>query len=356
MSDVAVELRGVRKQYGQVIAVEAMDLAVCEGEFMSFLGPSGCGKTTTLRMIAGLETPSAGDIILRGKRINDVPIHQRNIGIVFQNYALFPHRTVHDNIAFGLRYRQCPAAEIRQRVADVLALVQLENMARRYPAELSGGQQQRVALARAIVIRPDLLLLDEPLSALDANLREDMRVELKQIQQETGITTLFITHDQSEALAMSDRVAVMNQGRIEQLDRPLAVYNQPTSHFCASFLGNANLVDGTVVAGAAGHWTVECLGQHWQSQASQAGIGLNDRVTVVLRAEHFEIAKQPDGINTIGLTITHVDYLGMSAHYIAQTAQGDTLELFGSVGKTPLQAGTRLAVAIDPAHVVLLPG
>ncbi len=353
MAEFSVELKGVRKQYGQVVAVEAMDLSVREGEFLSFLGPSGCGKTTTLRMIAGLETPTAGDILVRGKRMNDIPIHRRNIGLVFQNYALFPHRTVYQNIAFGLRYRKCPKAEIERRVADVLSLVQLDAMAQRYPAELSGGQQQRVALARAIVIRPDLLLLDEPLSALDANLRESMRIELKQIQRETGITTLFITHDQSEALAMSDRIAVMSQGRVQQLDAPQTVYNRPATEFCARFLGNANLMPGTVVQGEPGAWQVHCLGQTWHSTSDriwEAGAS----VTVVLRAEHFNVAEPDASLNTISLTIDHVDYLGTSAHYLAHTDNGEQLELFGSVGRTPLTAGTRLSVTINPEHVVLL--
>lgn len=354
MTDFSVELRGIQKRYGTVTAVESMDLSVRESEFLSFLGPSGCGKTTTLRMIAGLEHPSAGDIYIRGKRMNDVPIHKRNIGIVFQNYALFPHRTVHANIAFGLRYRRCSRSDIDKRVADVLSLVQLDGMAKRYPAELSGGQQQRVALARAIVIRPDLLLLDEPLSALDANLREDMRVELKQIQRETGITTLFITHDQSEALAMSDRVAVMSRGRVEQLDKPQIIYNQPSTQFCASFLGNANLLEGRIQGGEPGAWEVLSHGHTWLS-ASTAAWQRNAAVTLVMRAEHFRASDSRQAPNTVGVTIRNVDYLGVSAHYIAQTDEGLTLELFGSVGRAPLETGSRLDVCIDAGQVVLLP-
>jgi len=355
MSEFAVELRGIRKRYGQVTAVEVMDLAVAEGEFLSFLGPSGCGKTTTLRMIAGLETPSSGDILIKGQRINDVPIHKRNIGIVFQNYALFPHRSVFRNVAFGLRFRGCPKREIEQRVREALRLVQLEAMADRYPAALSGGQQQRVALARAIVIKPDLLLLDEPLSALDANLREDMRVELKQIQQETGITTLFITHDQSEALAMSDRVAVMSNGKVEQLDTPQAVYNAPTSRFCAHFLGNANIVEGVVAGGGPGMWHIDALGRRWHSTCPgywEAG----QRVAVVMRAEHFDLTDGDAAApNTVAATVRTVDYQGMSVRYFVEIEGGTRIEVMRGTHGRLLTVGSAVQVRIPAGNVVLLP-
>lgn len=353
MSEIAVELRAIKKNYGPVVAVESMDLTVHEGEFVSFLGPSGCGKTTTLRMIAGLESPSSGEIYVRGKFMNDVPIHKRNIGIVFQNYALFPHKTVFDNVAFGLRYRNFPKSEIGKRVQDVISMVQLDGMAKRYPAELSGGQQQRVALARAIVIQPDLLLLDEPLSALDANLREDMRVELKQIQRETGITTLFITHDQSEALAMSDRIAVMSKGKVEQLDEPQVLYNRPKTIFCASFLGNANLLKAKVIDGKPGAWRIKTDGFTWLS-ASDKDLQENQEITAVLRAEHFELADDKAKDNVFSVSIKNVDYLGISAHYLVETDFGVKLELFGSVGKKPLQVGDLINVYISPDNIVLL--
>ena len=255
-----VELRQVVKRYGAFTAVQPMDLAVESGAFVTLLGPSGCGKTTTLRMIAGLAAPSDGDILIKGARVNDVPIHRRNLGLVFQNYALFPHKSVFDNVAFGLKYRSVAKADIARRVGRALELVQLPQMADRYPSQLSGGQQQRIALARAIVVEPDVLLLDEPLSALDANLREEMRVELKKIQDQLGITTIFVTHDQSEALAMSDKIVVMNEGSIEQEGSPEDVYTRPRSEFVARFLGNSNLLDGRVTARDTGTVRIEVDG------------------------------------------------------------------------------------------------
>src|ERR1700753_2726805 len=222
----AVELRNITLAYGSFIAVENVSLSIQKGTFLTLLGPSGCGKTTILRSVAGLVNPTAGDIEVSGRRVNDIPIHKRNIGLVIQNYALFPHKTVFDNIAFGLKYRNVPKATITEKVKRALEIVRLPGTDKKLPSELSGGQQQRIALARAIVIEPDVLLLDEPLSALDANLREEMRVELKQIQRQTGITTIFVTHDQSEALAMSDVVVVMNKGKIEQIGAPAEVYEQ----------------------------------------------------------------------------------------------------------------------------------
>jgi putative spermidine/putrescine transport system ATP-binding protein len=248
----AVSLSNIVKRFGDYTAVHQMSLDIEEGSFVTLLGPSGCGKTTTLRMIAGLLDPSEGEISIKGKRVNDVPIHKRNLGLVFQNYALFPHKTVADNVAFGLNYRNVGKEEARRKVAEALELVQLPDLGARYPKELSGGQQQRIALARAIVIEPDVLLLDEPLSALDANLREDMRVELKRIQQSIGVTTVFVTHDQTEALAMSDQIIVMSEGRVEQIGAPEEVYNTPATEFVAQFLGASNLLSAkcTAVEGA----------------------------------------------------------------------------------------------------------
>ena len=238
----AVTLNNIVKRFGTLTAVHPTTLEIPEGAFLTLLGPSGCGKTTNLRMIAGLLDPTEGEILIGGKRVNDVPIHKRNLGLVFQNYALFPHKTVADNVAFGLKYRNIPKSEIPAKVQAALDLVQLPHVGDRYPKELSGGQQQRIALARAIVIEPDVLLLDEPLSALDANLREDMRVELKRIQERIGVTTVFVTHDQSEALALSDLIVVMSEGRVEQVGKPEEVYNTPASEFVANFLGASNIL------------------------------------------------------------------------------------------------------------------
>jgi spermidine/putrescine transport system ATP-binding protein len=242
-----VELRSVTKRFGSFTAVQDVSLAVKPGEFMTFLGPSGCGKTTVLRMISGFETPSAGAVLLEGEDVTHVPPYRRSVNQVFQSYALFPHLTAEENIAFGLRMKRIPRQEIASRVNDVVELVSLIGFEGRKPSQLSGGQRQRVALARAIVCEPKVLLLDEPLSALDAKLRHQMQLELKRLQQRLGITFIFVTHDQGEALAMSDRIAVINQGRIEQLGSVDEIYHNPRTPFVAEFIGHANIVRASVV-------------------------------------------------------------------------------------------------------------
>ncbi|MDJ1157632.1 ABC transporter ATP-binding protein [Chelatococcus sp. SYSU_G07232] len=239
-------LEGLEKRYDKVVAVAALDLAVRQGEFIALLGPSGCGKTTTLRMTAGLVPASAGRIVIGGRDVTHLPPYRRDIGLVFQNYALFPHMTVAENVAFGLEMRKVPKADIGKRVAEALALVRLAQYGERRPRELSGGQQQRVALARALVIRPSILLLDEPLSNLDAKLREEMRTEIREIQRRLGITTLFVTHDQVEALSMCDRIAVMQAGELVQLGTPFEIYERPRRAFIADFVGRSNKLDGIV--------------------------------------------------------------------------------------------------------------
>ena len=239
-----VQLEGLGKRYGEIDAVVATNLSVEKGEFVSLLGPSGCGKTTTLQMIAGFVEVSSGRILLDGRDITHAKPASRGLGVVFQSYALFPHMTVKDNVAFGLRMRKVPSGELQQRVDRVLKLVRLNQHAERYPRELSGGQRQRVALARALVIEPPVLLLDEPLSNLDANLREEMQFEIRRIQREVGITTLMVTHDQSEALSISDRVVVMQAGRITQIDAPYTLYEHPRTEFISGFVGKANLLPG----------------------------------------------------------------------------------------------------------------
>ncbi len=234
-------LNNLTKRYGPTAAVDSLNLEIRQGEFISLLGPSGCGKTTTLQMIAGFVEPSAGNIVLNGRDMNNIPANKRGLGIVFQNYALFPHMTASQNVAFGLEMQGIKKAECAERVADTLKLVGLGHLADRYPARMSGGQQQRVALARALVIKPAVLLLDEPLSNLDAKLREEMQLELRSIQRSIGTTTVLVTHDQSEALALSDRIVVMNQGRVEQIAEPYTAYEQPNSEFVGGFLGKANI-------------------------------------------------------------------------------------------------------------------
>ncbi|MBX6382220.1 MAG: ABC transporter ATP-binding protein [Microbispora sp.] len=244
MPDQAVSLRGLRKSFGPVEAVAGIDLDIADGEFFAMLGPSGSGKTTVLRMIAGFETPTAGTVELGGRDVTRLAPFERDVNTVFQDYALFPHMSVLDNVEYGLRVKKVPKAERRERALDALRSVRLEGFEKRRPAQLSGGQRQRVALARALVNRPRVLLLDEPLGALDLKLREEMQVELKAIQREVGITFLFVTHDQEEALTMSDRIAVFNQGRIEQVGTPAEVYERPATAFVASFVGTSNLISG----------------------------------------------------------------------------------------------------------------
>ncbi|HZS33453.1 MAG TPA: ABC transporter ATP-binding protein, partial [Methylomirabilota bacterium] len=237
-----LELRGIRKSFGRTVAVAGIELAVDRAELVGVLGPSGCGKTTTLRIVAGFERPDQGDVVIQGRRVTALPPHRRDIGIVFQSYALFPHMTVFQNVAYGLRVRGLPKTGIADRVADALHLVHLRELADRYPRQLSGGQQQRVALARAVVIRPTVLLLDEPLSNLDARLRQEMRGELRRLQRRLEIATVFVTHDQEEALSMADRIVVMNAGRVEQIGTAEEIYTRPRTRFVAEFIGTCNFL------------------------------------------------------------------------------------------------------------------
>src|SRR5699024_4443897 len=355
----AVELHGVAKRYGGLTALRRTDLAVPEGSFVTFLGPSGCGKTTTLRMIAGLAEPSEGDILVRGKRVNAVPIHQRNLGLVFQNYALFPHKSVFDNIAFGLKYRKVANAAIERRVHEALKLVRLPDVGDRVPSQLSGGQQQRIALARAIVIEPDVLLLDEPLSALDAHLREEMRVELKHIQRELGISTVFVTHDQSEALALSDRVVVMNQGSVEQTGTPQEVYNDPATEFVAGFLGHSNILAGRIAGQNDGLLRVQVAdggpeilarprnGQDWQEGAP---------VRLVIRAERLLLADRHSAESdhtVLDGRVDAVDYQGQAARYFV-TAGGLSLQAINPIDHQPFGEGTPVQLRVRGEDCVLL--
>src|ERR671932_185336 len=252
-----LELENVRKSFATTTAVENFNLNVERGEFVSFLGPSGCGKTTTLRMIAGFEMPTAVTIRINGKDVTYQPPNRRQVGMVFQSYALFPNMTIAENIGFGLKVAKKPAAEIRQRVEEMLKLIHLPQLGKRYPYQLSGGQQQRVALARALAIKPQVLLLDEPLSALDAKIRVSLRNEIRAIQRQLGITTVYVTHDQEEALSLSDRVVVMNEGRIEQIGTPFEIYNFPQTSFVASFVGTLNILSAAVVDASSGRLNLD---------------------------------------------------------------------------------------------------
>ena len=355
----SVQLNNIVKRFGSFVAVEETSLTVPEGAFVTLLGPSGCGKTTTLRMIAGLLDPSEGDIIIGGRRVNDVPIHKRNLGLVFQNYALFPHKTVAENVAFGLRYRDVSRAEITRRVQEALDLVQLPDVGARYPKALSGGQQQRIALARAIVIEPDVLLLDEPLSALDANLREDMRVELKRIQARIGVTTVFVTHDQSEALAMSDQIVVMSDGRVEQVGAPEDVYNTPASEFVARFLGASNILDGQCLSqGAEGAvLNVPVFGKVAVPAAKSPHLKGPGPAKLVIRAEKLLLCNEPpsNGALSAPATVEAVDYQGQSVRYFVR-AGGEAFQAINMIDDRPFAQGAPVHLALRPQDCAALPG
>jgi len=313
-----LELTGVQKHFGPTVAVEDFNLAAERGEFVSFLGPSGCGKTTTLRMIAGFETPTAGTIVLDGTEITHRPPNRRNVGMVFQSYALFPNMTVGDNVGFGLKVRKRPGDQIRKRVGELLELVHLGDKMARYPYQLSGGQQQRVALARALAFEPQVLLLDEPLSALDAKIRVSLRHEIRAIQRQLGITTVYVTHDQEEALSLSDRVVVMSEGRIEQIGTPFEVYNFPSTGFVASFVGTLNVLPAVVVDPGAGRLSV--AGQAFRiSRPVSARTG--STISLALRPEMVSLG-EAGGENVLRGTVADVSFLGSIVRIRIQVAEG----------------------------------
>jgi putative spermidine/putrescine transport system ATP-binding protein len=315
-------VEGLRKTYAKVVAVDALSFGVKKGEFFGLLGPSGCGKSTTLKMIAGLEDPDQGDIFLKGTRINDIPVHKRQTAMVFQNYALFPHMTVFHNVAFGLKMLRVDPDQIKKRVDEILALVQLPDVGDRYPSQLSGGQQQRIALARVLVLKSDVLLLDEPLSNLDAKLRETMRIELKDIQRRVGITTIFVTHDIQEAFALSDRVAVMNQGRIEQMGPPQEIYDTPSTEFVATFVGQPNFFGGQITALSSE--SASFLSENGISflLGEGKGMSLGDKGRVVIRPEKISINIERQGKdNSFEGKVTRAIYLGEITKYLIEIQQ-----------------------------------
>jgi putrescine transport system ATP-binding protein len=307
-----LRLDGVCKSYGAETAVDRLDLSVDEGESLVLLGPSGCGKSTLLRMIAGLETPDAGSIRLDGRDITALPPHRRPVNMMFQSYALFPHLTVRDNIAFGLRREGLPATEIARRTAEAMAMLEIANFAGRKPHQLSGGQQQRVALARALVKRPRLLLLDEPLGALDKRLRQQTQAELRKLNRQTGITFVFVTHDNDEAMALADRIAVMDHGRFRQLDAPRRIYDRPVDRFVASLMADTNLFNAAVESGSGGLVAARSGSLLLHYSADPERPTLNGRQELSLRPEQIEIARDPlpAGANTASGTITDIDYIG----------------------------------------------
>jgi spermidine/putrescine transport system ATP-binding protein len=321
-----VKLVDLVKRFADVTAVAGINLEMQPGEFFSLLGPSGCGKTTTLRLIAGFERPDEGQILLDEADMAQVPPHKRNVNTVFQNYALFPHLNVFDNVAFGLRYKDVGKQEIKQKVGDSLALVRLEGMQKRRPSQLSGGQQQRVALARALILNPAVLLLDEPLGALDAKLRKALQIELKALQEEVGITFIYVTHDQEEALTMSDRLAVMSDGRVEQVGTPNEVYEEPRTTYVADFLGVSNLMDARA-EGPAGNGLCKVRLGDFQLMAGQGESDARGDVRIVIRPERVGLEAQgAAGENRVPGMVERVVYVGSILQVIVHLAPGQTLQ------------------------------
>ena len=327
-----ITIAGASRSFGSVRAVDGVDLEVGEGEFFTLLGPSGCGKTTLLRMIAGFCELDAGEIRFGDRRIDRLPAHLRDIGMVFQNYAVFPNLTVAGNVAYGLRARKVPAAELARRVEEALALVQLTGLGERWPHQLSGGQLQRVAIARALVIRPQVLLFDEPLSNLDARLRVSMRGEIRELQKSLGITAIYVTHDQEEAMSVSDRIALMNAGRLEQIGVPVEIYRHPASRFAAEFMGTTNLVEARTLGLAAPVW-------------------------LSLRPEALRFAEDaPAAWPRLGGTVAHLEMLGPLMRLDVRLANGAVLKMATlDAPQRALGAGAALTIAYDPARLTVLP-
>jgi putative spermidine/putrescine transport system ATP-binding protein len=347
-------LQGIQKRFGASVAVQDFNLSAEKGEFVSFLGPSGCGKTTTLRMIAGFEQPTAGTITLDGKDITYRPPNRRNVGMVFQSYALFPNMTVADNVGFGLRIRKRSKAQIRTRVGELLEMINLPDKGGRYPYQLSGGQQQRVALARALAIEPEVLLLDEPLSALDAKIRVALRKEIRTIQRQLGITTVYDTHDQEEAMSLSDRVVVMSDGRIEQIGAPPQIYNFPATPFVASFVGTLNLLPATIADAAAG--TVSVGGQTIRTPKAIDGQA-NREVTVALRPEAVEIG-EAGGANRLVGQVEDVSFLGSIVRTRVRVMDGASVSLdqFNDPALAAPAIGETITISFPPEATLVLAG
>jgi spermidine/putrescine transport system ATP-binding protein len=355
---VAVELSGVTKRFGEFVAVDDLSLDIYEGEFFSLLGPSGCGKTTTLRMIAGFEEPSEGGISVAGEPMRGVPPYRRPVNTVFQSYAIFPHLNVFDNVAFGLRRSGVKGDELRQRVTGACAMVQLEGFEKRKPNMLSGGQQQRVALARALVNRPKVLLLDEPLGALDLKLRKELQLELRNLQHEVGITFVYVTHDQEEALTMSDRIAVMNEGKVQQVADPTTLYELPTNRFVANFIGQTNAFSGTVESVNGHRVTLRASGgmKIEATSREEAGVEVGAAVQAAVRPEKVRFGSAGD--NVCGAEVRQIVYLGVSTQYIAELSDGARLVLYqqNTQDSTGPGVGEEVTVAWDAQNCLVLGG
>jgi putative spermidine/putrescine transport system ATP-binding protein len=345
-----LEIENLNKDFGGGSGVRRFDIRVERGEFVSFLGPSGCGKTTTLRMVAGFEEPTSGAIRIDGREMVGLRPNQRNIGMVFQSYALFPNMTVSENVAFALKIARRPQEEIKTRVGEMLEMIKLPQLGDRYPYQLSGGQQQRVALARALAGRPQLLLLDEPLSALDAKIRASLRAEIRDLQRQLKITTIYVTHDQEEALAMSDRIVVMSEGRIEQVGTPFEIYNRPATRFVASFVGTLNVLDGVVADAEKGLMKVD--GQDVRLAGSLAGAKVGDACSLSLRPEAVGLRVPLAGENVLYGAIEDVSFLGAIVRVKVRIKENViSLDTFNNSSHAPPGRGEPAVVAFAPADV-----
>ncbi|MDQ4061510.1 MAG: ABC transporter ATP-binding protein [Pseudomonadota bacterium] len=343
---------GLSKRYGDVTALEPTHLSVAAGEFLTLLGPSGSGKTTLLQMICGLVEPTSGRILIDGRDHTATPVHHRDIGLVFQHYALFPHLTVAENVEFPLRMRGRPATEIKSRVRDALAMVQLGHLAGRFPRELSGGQQQRVALARAFVYQPSIILMDEPLGALDRKLRDHMQIEIKRLHRETGTTIVYVTHDQEEALALSDRICLMNHARIEQLGTPREIYARPATAFAADFIGISNMFRGRFETGPAGDFRLATPHGHFRVPSDiQARPG--DEAALVVRPEQMLL--NPEAGNAVTGRVADTVYAGSETRIIVNLDGGDTIVARLPPGLASPPLGERATLGWDPDAAVLVP-
>jgi spermidine/putrescine transport system ATP-binding protein len=349
----AVSLRGVRKSYGDVVPVDDVWLDVAPGEFLTLLGPSGCGKTTLLRLLAGFEAPEAGSVVISGREVTALPPHRRPVNTVFQHYALFPHRTVAGNVAFGLEMARRPAPEVRERVGRALEMVRLTGLAERRIDQLSGGQRQRVALARAVVLEPEVLLLDEPLAALDLKLRKEMQVEVKNLQERLGTTFVFVTHDQDEALVMSDRIAVMNGGRVEQLGTPDDVYERPRTRFVADFMAVKNLLAAEVLSVEAGRVRLRARGFELEAR-DQGGYRVGEQVLVGVRPERLLLqAEAPAGKGVPGVLDDEI-YLGDRTDWRVRLGEEVLTVAEAAASARPRARGDAVSVVIPPEAVLRL--
>ncbi len=347
MSEAFIRFDKVSKAFGTLTVVDGLDLSIAKGEFVSMLGPSGSGKTTILMMLAGFESPTSGAIRVGGRQVDGLPPYRRNMGVVFQNYALFPHMNVAENVGFPLNMRRVPRAEAGERVRRALDMVQLGALAERKPSQLSGGQQQRVALARALVFEPEVVLMDEPLGALDKKLREQMQLDIRELHRRLGLTIVFVTHDQTEALTMSDRIAVFNHGRIEQIGQPARIYDHPATRFVAEFIGETNFLPGTVTAIGGGHATVDIGNGRSVAVVAGHGVAAGAKVGLSVRPERVRIGAGPARSNIISGTVDDVVYHGDHLQVVLD-ADGQTLLVKADRAGSPIAIGDRLDVSFAP--------